>query len=262
MATWRGAFPIGLLAQVAGVSRSGFYRWQHAHAAAHDRPLVEMLQREHARLRGIYGARRLQTLLRRDYGLQVNPQRIYRLCRDRGLQAVIRRRHPHGRFGTAVPAGAPNVLDRPCQAAAPHAKGVTDIPDLQGKGRPYSLSVLGDLFNQEGVAHQLSAHPDTRIVLATVEAAWRERGRPGLLLPSDQGVPDTPAAIRRSSGSTGGSRACPAAATVSTMRASRGSSATGRANSRGTDRIWMRPPWRSNGISPGGLTIRTGTKGA
>ena len=107
------------------------------------------------------------------------------------MQAVIRRGRPHGRFGTAVHAVAPNVLDRPCQAAAPNAKGVTDIPYLQGKGRPYSLSVLGDLFNKEGVAHPLSAHPDTRIVLATVEVAWRERGRPGLLLPSDQGVPDT-----------------------------------------------------------------------
>jgi hypothetical protein len=104
MATWRGAFPIGLFAQVAGVSRSGFYRWQHAHAAAHDRPLVEMLQREHARLRGIYGDRRLQTLLRRDYGLQVNPKRVYRLCRDRGLQVCFVKRFsplssrkiPHG----------------------------------------------------------------------------------------------------------------------------------------------------------------------
>ena len=188
MATLRGAFPIGLLAQVAGVSRSGFYRWQHAHAAAHDRPLVEILQREHARLRGIYGYRRMQTLLRRDYGLQVNHKRVYRLCRDLGLQAVIRRRHPHGRFGTAVHAVAPNVLDRQFQAAAPNAKWVTDITYLQVKGRPYYLSVLLDLFNKEVVAHQLSAHPDTRIVLATVEAALRERGRPGLLLHSDQGV--------------------------------------------------------------------------
>ena len=191
IATLRGAFPLGLLAQVAGVSRSGFYRWQSAQSLSRDGPLTEILQREHTRLRGLDGTRRMQTLLRRDYGLQVNHKRVYRLCRALGLQAVIRRRRPHGRFGTAVHAVAPNVLDRQLQATAPNTKWVTDIPDLQGRGRPYYLSVLLDLFNKEVVAYPWSAHPDPRIVLATVAAAWRERGRPGLLRPSDQGVPDT-----------------------------------------------------------------------
>jgi putative transposase len=188
IATLRGAFPLGLLAQVAGVSLSGFYRWQHAQAAAHDQPLVDILQREHARLRGIYGYRRMQTLLRRDYGLQVNHKRVYRLCRALGLQAVIRRHRSHGRFGTAVHVVAPNVLARQFQAIAPNTKWVTDITYLQMRGRPYYLSVLLDLFNKEVVAYQFSTHPDTRIVLATVAAALRERGRPGLLLHSDQGV--------------------------------------------------------------------------
>jgi len=188
MATLRSAFPIGLLAPVAEVSRSGFYRWQSAPSLSRDGPLAEILQREHTRLRGLDGYRRMQTLLRRDYGLQVNHKRVYRLCRALGLQAVIRRHRPHGRFGTAVHAGAPNVRDRQFRAEAPNAKWVTDIPDLQVRGRPYSLSVLLDLFNKEVVAHPWSAHPDTRIVLATVEAALRERGRPGLLLHSDQGV--------------------------------------------------------------------------
>ena len=166
------------------MSRRGFSRWQHAQSAAHDPPRVEIWQREPARWRGLDGTRRRPTLLRRADGRRVNPQRVDRLGRALGLPAVIRRRHPPGRFGTAVHAVAPNVLDRQFRADVPHAKWVTDITYLQVRGRPYYLSVLLDLFNKEVVAYQLSAHPDTRIVLATVEAALRERGRPGLLLHS------------------------------------------------------------------------------
>lgn len=121
---------------------------------------------------------------------------------------------------------AANVLDRQFQAATPNAKWVTDITYLQVRGRPYYLSVLLDLFNKEVVAHQLSAHPDTRIVLATVEAALRARGRPGLLLHSDQGVQYTTRGYQALLREHGVARACRAVETVSTMRASRGSSAT------------------------------------
>ena len=44
------------------------------------RPRVEILQREPARWRDLDATRRMPTLLRRDYGRRVNPQRVYRLC--------------------------------------------------------------------------------------------------------------------------------------------------------------------------------------
>jgi putative transposase len=131
----------------------------------------------------------MQVLLRRKYGLHINHKRVYRLLRELGLQAVIRRKQRYPRFfGGKGHRVAANVLNREFVAPAPNQKWATDITYLRVGGRQYYLSVLLDLFNKEVVGYQLSTMMDAQMVMATVEPALRARATDGLLIHSDQGM--------------------------------------------------------------------------
>jgi hypothetical protein len=54
---------------VAGVSRSGYYKWLSSCESKKDDELREKIRHEYHRLKGIYGYRRMKLLLERRYGV-------------------------------------------------------------------------------------------------------------------------------------------------------------------------------------------------
>ena len=104
---------------------------------------------------GIFGYPRMKTWLKRNYGINVNKKRIYRLMKQMGLQAIIRRKKPKY-SGKADGVVAYNVLNREFYAELPDLKWVTDITYLTfGRHRLY-LSAILDLFNNEVVSYKIS----------------------------------------------------------------------------------------------------------
>lgn len=115
-------FPVSLLCEAVGVSRSAFYAWSRAtpsqRALANERVLtvIRAIHTEHGER---YGSPRVQAELR-DRGLPVGKHRVARLMRENGLRARMRRRFRRttdSRYGLPI---APNLLERRFTATAPN----------------------------------------------------------------------------------------------------------------------------------------------
>ena len=85
-------YPIGVMCEVLGVSRSGYYAWagrpESARAAA-DRDLAAEIRAAHEASRGRYGSPRVHAALRA-HGRRVGRKRVARLTRGMGLSYRLR----------------------------------------------------------------------------------------------------------------------------------------------------------------------------
>lgn len=184
-------YPVSLLCQIAGVSRSGYYKWLRQLGVIfpkylEDQYLKEKLLECHREVNGIYGYPRIKMWLRHKYNIHINHKRVYRLMRELKMQACIRKKRKYfGRKEKYVV--SENKLNREFRASRPNEKWATDVTYLLFNGRRLYLSVIYDLFNNEVVAHKISKRNDLRLVMETVRVAIKKRDVNGVLLHSDQG---------------------------------------------------------------------------
>jgi len=149
--------------------------------------IKEKIQECYEAVHGIYGYPRVTAWLRKKYNLTINHKRVYRLMKELGIQAKIRRKRKY--FGKKEAyVVSDNHLNREFQAKRPNEKWVTDITYLQSNGIRLYLSAIKDLYNNEIVAYQISHRNDVRLVIDTVKLAIkRKKDVSGILLHSDQG---------------------------------------------------------------------------
>jgi putative transposase len=187
-------YPITLLCKIAGVSRSGYYKWLHNNNVftprkAENEVLKEKILECYSKVKGTYGYRRVQAWLRKKYGFRVNKKRVHRLMRELGIQAKIRQKKRY--FGQKeVYVISDNHLNREFTAQRPNEKWVTDITYLQNNGHRLYLSAIKDLFDGEIIAYTIGERNDLQLVLDTVKQAVkgkRKKDVKGVLLHSDQG---------------------------------------------------------------------------
>ena len=191
IAKHRGIWPVALMCEALGVSRSGFYAWL-------TRPPSERA-RQHEALAGeirksfldsdrTYGARRVwhDVLAAGFYcGLHV----IERQMRLNALKARPRRRRLPADTGarpvTELPA---NILDRQFDAPAPNRKWVADFTYIWTAEGWLYVAVVLDLYSRRIVGWSMSATMTAELVTdVLVMAIWR-RGKPRELLHhSDRG---------------------------------------------------------------------------
>lgn len=186
-----GNSSIQLLCQIAGVSKSGYYKWLKRQKTPSEKQLKDESMKKrimecHKKHRGIYGYRRVQIWLKKTYGLHINHKRIQRLMNKLGIRAVIRKKKPYyGKKEAYVMSD--NHLNRDFTASAPNQKWVTDITYLMFNGQKLYLSAIKDLYNNEIVAYQVSRRNDLKLVVDTLKKAKKKRNVKGVLLHSDQG---------------------------------------------------------------------------
>jgi putative transposase len=186
-----GIYSVSLLCSVAGVSRSGFYKWvkqqqNPSRKMVENEKLKEMIRECHQEVNGIYGYPRVTVWLAQRYGIHVNRKRVYRLMKEMGIQARIRRKRKYYGHKEKIVVSE-NKLNREFTASRPNQKWVTDITYVIFNGRRLYLSVIYDLFNNEVVAYKMSKRNDLRLVMDTVKAAIKKGDVSGVLLHSDQG---------------------------------------------------------------------------
>ena len=71
----RASFPVSVMCEVLGVSRSGFHGWERrapSNRALSDVWLTSRITEIHERARGVYGSRRVQAELRLGQDIQVS----------------------------------------------------------------------------------------------------------------------------------------------------------------------------------------------
>ncbi|AMV10781.1 integrase [Geobacillus thermoleovorans] len=184
-------YPIAWLCQLAGVSRSGYYRWMNQQGIVTEKQkeneqIKQMILECHQKVNGIYGYYRVKAWIKRNYGKTVNHKRVYRLMKELGVQAKIRRKKPKYKAGKENIV-ASNVLNRDFVATAANQKWVTDITYVPFQGTYLYLSAIKDLYNNEIIAYRISRSNDLKLVIETVKDAIKKRDARGVLLHSDQG---------------------------------------------------------------------------
>lgn len=189
VAKHRGAWPVNLMCEALGVSRSGFYAWRsrpRSQRSVDDEVLGMQVRTSFIDSDRTYGARRVwHDVL--EFGHRCGLHRIERLMRAQALRARPRRRGlPQDRGERSVVAN--NVLDRQFQAEGPNQKWVADFTYIwTAEGWLYVAIVL-DLYSRRVVGWSMQAGMTSQLVAdALMMAVWR-RGKPvELLHHSDQG---------------------------------------------------------------------------
>ena len=189
VAKHRGAWPVNLMCEALGVSRSGFYAWlmrPRSQRSLDDEVLGGQVRNSFIASDRTYGARRVwHDVLA--FGHRCGLHRIERLMRAQALRARPRRRGlPQDRaYRSAI---ADNVLDRQFQADAPNRKWVADFTYIwTAEGWLYAAAVM-DLYSRRIVGWSMSDTMQAKMVSdALLMALWR-RGKPNSLMHhSDQG---------------------------------------------------------------------------
>ena len=179
------------MCRVLGVSRSGLYAWRRrprpAPRTLANARLTEQIREIHRDSRATYGSPRIHAELYFQ-GARVGRNRVARLMRANGIQAVVRRRFRHTtRSDHDFPVAA-NVLDRRFDVEAPDSVWATDITYISTMEGWLYLAVVLDLCSRRVVGWSMAKHMRTELVASALEMALGNR-RPEdeLLHHSDRG---------------------------------------------------------------------------
>jgi transposase InsO family protein len=158
---------INILVSLAGVSRSGYYKWLER-ADTPDRDFADYLQIKEVfeRGRGKYGWRSIKMRLP-----SMNHKKIKRIMRKYDLVTRVRRKNPYKmvmkkRLEHRI---FPNKLNREFRQVVPKRVFCTDITYLPFHHRFAYLSVIKDIASGEVVAWNASLYLDMVLVTNTVK---------------------------------------------------------------------------------------------
>ena len=174
----RSAYPVELMCQSLGVSKSGWYAARSRAPSQRDEENARLVTRMHSlqqRHRGRYGRRRMHRALREEVGV-INEKRVGRLMRQHGLQSRLRRRFrvvtTDSRHAYPV---APNVLARDFEASAPDRKWLVDLTFVATDEGWLYLALVLDLFGRKFVGWAMSERIDEDLTLQALVMAleWR-----------------------------------------------------------------------------------------
>jgi transposase InsO family protein len=195
----KGEHNIGMLCELLGVSRSGYYRWQQPRPTRRQREdadLAAQIARFLRQSRGNYGAPRIVEDLR-EAGSPTSRRRCARLMKQLGVRGRKKhRRKPRttdSRHGRSV---AANLLKLAAVPSAPNQVWVTDITYLEtGEGWMY-LAVILDAWSRRVLGWACAPTLAAPLVVAALQQALKHRRPPaGTIHHSDRGSQYTDAQL-------------------------------------------------------------------
>jgi len=186
----KAEFPIELLCEILGVSRSGFYAWRgrpESSRAREDRRLKLEIASIHSAHKGRYGSPRIQEDML-ELGYAMSRKRVARLMREQELKWCRTRRFRRTTNSNHEFPIAPNVLARDFTAPAPDRAWVGDITYIwTDEGWLYLAAIL-DVFSRRVVGWAASDRITTKLATDALEMALlRRQPQPGLIHHTDRG---------------------------------------------------------------------------
>ena len=185
----RNEYPVSVMCQFFGVSRSGYYDFvKRAGQPKRDADLAKQIELCQRKVAGTYGYRRVWKWLK-DRNIERNPKTILRVMKRYGLLSEIRRRRQWVNLGQQVHKYQ-NLLNRQFRASKPNTKWVTDISYIHTKEGVLYLSMIRDLYDNSIVAYKTASRQTVSLVLDTIRLAMKKekkRVAAELQLHSDQG---------------------------------------------------------------------------
>ncbi|MGX8715927.1 MAG: IS3 family transposase [Lachnospiraceae bacterium] len=194
---------VNTLCEIAGVSRSGYYRWVKAAESRErhelqDRADFELIQAAFKHRGYDKGARGIyMQLLHQDPPIVMNIKKIRRLMKKYGLLCPIRKANPYRRMAKAIRTShvADYLVERKFTDFGPRMILLTDItyiPYYDGKERKFAyLSTIIDAYTRQVLSYVVSDSLEVDFVLETVEQLVRNHGvslHTETIINSDQGA--------------------------------------------------------------------------
>ena len=185
----RDKYPVSVMCQFFGVSRSGYYDFvKRLEQPEADAELAGKIEECQCKADKTYGYRRVWKWLG-DRNIHRNPKTILRIMKKYGLLSEIRRRRKWVNLGQQVHKYE-NLLKRQFRADSPNTKWVTDISYIHTKEGVLYLSMIRDLYDNSIVAYKTATQQTVNLVLDTIRLAMKKvkkRVAAELQLHSDQG---------------------------------------------------------------------------
>jgi transposase InsO family protein len=185
-------YPVEVLCQVLGVSRSAYYSWkQQQQAAGTDKKQIEQqvinIFRQHRRR---YGARRIAAELKATAMGKAGRHTIRKIMRKHGLRAIQPRSFvPKTTDSRHTYAISPNLLLGRSAPQQPDEVWVGDITYIPLAGGTYGyLSVWMDLYSRRIIGWHLDDNMKEELVIASLKKALHSRKvSKELIIHSDRG---------------------------------------------------------------------------
>jgi transposase InsO family protein len=182
-------FEVAKMAEVLGVSRSGYYahrRRPQSARALEDEKLVTLIRLAWGKSRELYGAPRLTAELR-SQGLRCGKNRVARLMRQVGIRSQTKKA-----FRVTTKSGglleAEDLVQRRFQAGRPGEIWVSDITYIRTRERWLYLAAVLDLYNRAVVGWSLGQRLGEGLVLTALnQALLRHPVKKGLVFHADRG---------------------------------------------------------------------------
>jgi transposase InsO family protein len=182
-------FEVAKMAEVLGVSRSGYYahrRRPQSARALEDEKLVTLIRLAWGKSRELYGAPRLTAELR-SQGLGCGKNRVARLMRQAGIRSQTKKA-----FRVTTKSGglleAEDLVQRRFRADRPGEIWVSDITYIRTRERWLYLAAVMDLYNRAVVGWSLGPRLGEDLVLTALnQALLRHSVKKGLVFHADRG---------------------------------------------------------------------------
>lgn len=189
---------VTMLCDIAGVSRSGYYRWANAtdvraRREQKDREDFELILKAYSQRGYSKGARGIyMCMIHWDVPVVMNLKKIRRLMDKFGLSCPIRKANPYRRMARVIKTNnvAENILERKFKEYGPRAVLLTDITYIPYRGRFAYLSTIIDAYTKQVLSYVLSDSLEVDFVLETVNKLIKQHGielTKETLIHSDQG---------------------------------------------------------------------------
>lgn len=184
------AWPVKVMCEVLGVSRSGYYDWKprrECSRARENRRLTVKIKAIHKESRQTYGSPRVHAVLKEE-GYRCGKNRVSRLMANEGIRSKVARK-----FKVTTDSGhrfpvAENFLKRKFEVAEANRVWLADITYIWTHEGWLYLAVVLDLFSRRVVGWSTSKRIDRELVCKALKMAYlRRRPSRGLIHHSDRG---------------------------------------------------------------------------
>lgn len=189
---------ISMLCDIAGVSRSGYYRWLSAEEhrkkqEEKDRADFDVILKAYNYRGYSKGARGIyMNLIHQEQPIVMNVKKIRRLMKKYNLFCPVRQANPYRRMAKALKTSnvAENLVNREFTKYGPRMVLLTDVTYIPYDGKFCYLSTILDAFTKQILSYVLSSSLEVDFVLETVNQLIANHGislTAETMLHSDQG---------------------------------------------------------------------------
>ncbi|CDZ80324.1 putative transposase OrfB [Candidatus Rubidus massiliensis] len=190
MSKYEKEFNIGQMANILGVSRSGYYnfskRSESFRAKEHKR-LKEKIKKIHEQNRGIYGSPRVHAVLKKQ-GETCSRRKVAKIMREEKIQAKMRKRWKKTTKVNEKAEVSLNHLNQNFMVEAPDKVWVSDITYIPTQEGWLYVAIVMDLFSRKVVGLSMGNRLQTNLVTNALKQALNHRSIPkGLIHHSDKG---------------------------------------------------------------------------